>query len=72
MSEKRQGAYNVVEFPGDRDINVRERTSPTAPMKGFGFDRVYGPHAKQIEIYKQVVAPVVDEVLLGYNCTVFA
>lgn len=26
----------------------------------------------QIDVYKSVVAPLLEEVLLGYNCTVFA
>ncbi|XP_053168654.1 kinesin-like protein KIF11 isoform X2 [Hemicordylus capensis] len=33
---------------------------------------VFGAHAKQIDVYRSVVCPILDEVLLGYNCTVFA
>lgn len=33
---------------------------------------MFSPKAKQIEIYKAVVQPLLDEILLGYNCTVFA
>lgn len=41
--------------------------------KTFGpFDKVYGSEATQIEIYNDIVAPLVKEVLNGYNCTVFA
>ena len=69
--EKRQGSFGVVET-GDREIHIKDRTVPTAPTKTFSFDKVYGQHSKQIEVYKQVVSPIVDEVLSGYNCTVFA
>ena len=40
--------------------------------KTFTYDKVFGPHSKQIEVYRSVVAPLLDEVLMGYNCTVFA
>uniref|UniRef100_A0A914GYD2 Kinesin motor domain-containing protein n=1 Tax=Globodera rostochiensis TaxID=31243 RepID=A0A914GYD2_GLORO len=39
----------------------------------FGvFDRVYGTESTQIQVYGDVVAPLMKEVLSGYNCTVFA
>lgn len=42
-------------------------------QRTFGpFDRVYGPESTQIDIYTDVVAPLIREVLNGYNCTVFA
>lgn len=36
------------------------------------FPQVFGPAAKQIEVYRSVVCPILDEVIMGYNCTVFA
>ena len=33
--------------------------------KKFNFDRVFSPAADQIEVYQEVVAPVVKEALLG-------
>ena len=38
----------------------------------FFFIQVFSPQSKQIEVYKSVVLPIIDEVLLGYNCTIFA
>ncbi|XP_057970666.1 kinesin-like protein KIN-5B [Malania oleifera] len=38
----------------------------------FAFDKVFGPKAQQRSIYDQAVAPIVNEVLEGFNCTVFA
>ena len=32
---------------------------------------MFGPSAKQIDVYRSVVCPILDEVILGYNCTVF-
>ncbi|EEF29376.1 kinesin-like protein KIN-5B [Ricinus communis] len=38
----------------------------------FTFDKVFGPKAQQRSIYDQAIAPIVNEVLDGFNCTVFA
>lgn len=34
--------------------------------------QVFGPAAKQIDVYRSVVCPILDEVIMGYNCTIFA
>lgn len=34
--------------------------------------QVFGPKSQQRAIYDHAVAPIVDDVLEGYNCTVFA
>ncbi|ESN96200.1 hypothetical protein HELRODRAFT_68075 [Helobdella robusta] len=72
-SEKKSGSVNVVEvFPEKREITVRERAMPNAPTKSFTFDRVFSANSKQIELYRSVVVPILEEVLMGYNCTIFA
>ena len=38
----------------------------------FIFDKVYGPESRQIYVYQGVVEPMIEEVLMGYNCTMFA
>ena len=43
-----------------------------APIKTYPFDLVFGPEADQALIYHEVVAPMLEEVLQGYNCTLFA
>ena len=58
--------------PDKREVVIKERALPTAPLKTFSYDRVFGTHSKQIEVYKTVVVPILEEVLLGYNCTIFA
>ncbi|TVU47517.1 hypothetical protein EJB05_07121 [Eragrostis curvula] len=40
--------------------------------KTFTFDKVFGPKSQQRSIYEHAVAPIVHDVLEGYNCTVFA
>jgi hypothetical protein len=33
---------------------------------------VYGPDADQVMLYNDVARPILDQVLQGYNCTIFA
>lgn len=40
--------------------------------KTYVYDHVFGQEANQSDVYAGVVEPIVDEVLQGYNCTVFA
>ncbi|KAG9318495.1 kinesin-domain-containing protein [Chiua virens] len=42
------------------------------PTRTYPFDLVFGPEADQAMIYHDVVNPLLDEVLTGYNCTLFA
>ncbi|KAF8636454.1 hypothetical protein AX17_003270 [Amanita inopinata Kibby_2008] len=42
------------------------------PVRKYGFDMVFGPEADQAMIYHDVVHPMLQEVLMGYNCTLFA
>ena len=34
--------------------------------------KVFGPSAQQRDLYDQAVTPIVNEVLEGFNCTIFA
>jgi hypothetical protein len=34
--------------------------------------QVFGSDAGQEKLYKQAIAPIVDEVMDGFNCTIFA
>ncbi|KAM5531198.1 hypothetical protein V8D89_015116 [Ganoderma adspersum] len=38
----------------------------------YPFDMVFGPEADQATVYNDVVHPMLQEVLMGYNCTLFA
>ncbi|KAG0496673.1 hypothetical protein HPP92_001364 [Vanilla planifolia] len=40
--------------------------------KTFVFDKVFGPNSNQVDLFDQCVSPIVDEVLEGFNCTIFA
>lgn len=34
--------------------------------------QVFGPSAQQRDLYDQAIIPIVNEVLEGFNCTIFA
>ncbi|OAY81248.1 125 kDa kinesin-related protein, partial [Ananas comosus] len=38
----------------------------------FVFDKVFGPSSQQKDLFDHAVVPLVNEVLEGYNCTIFA
>ena len=51
---------------------MKQEIGGKTTTKTFTFDKVYGPDSKQIDLYRGVVEPLIEEVLMGYNCTVFA
>ncbi|CAJ1074502.1 kinesin family member 3Cb [Xyrichtys novacula] len=54
-------------------ITIRNpKAPPDEPMKVFTFDSVYGWGSKQRDIYDDVVRPLVESVLQGFNGTIFA
>ncbi|XP_070697514.1 kinesin-like protein KIF11 [Pempheris klunzingeri] len=71
---ERKSSHGVI----DCDANRKEVMVKTGGMndkasrKTYTFDMVFGPAAKQIDVYRSVVCPILDEVIMGYNCTVFA
>ncbi|ORY21377.1 putative microtubule motor [Naematelia encephala] len=40
--------------------------------KTYPFDKVFGPEADQTTVFTEVAEGMLDEVLAGYNCTIFA
>ncbi|KAK3702933.1 Kinesin-related motor protein [Vermiconidia calcicola] len=40
--------------------------------KTYAFDKVFSPAADQGIVFDEVVSPIMDEVLNGFNCTIFA
>ncbi|XP_076068236.1 uncharacterized protein LOC143040737 isoform X2 [Oratosquilla oratoria] len=69
--EKNIKSFSSVTCPTNRDIVLKERPLDKL-TKTFSFDRAFGSDSKQIDVYKCVAKPLVDEVLNGFNCTIFA
>lgn len=53
----------------DQKITLKDKSSSS---RSYTFDRVFGPQSKQRDVYNEMVAPTVVEVIEGYNCTIFA
>ena len=71
--EVRENSGVVVSAEGVRGKTVELSMGPSAlSNKTYHFDKVFSPAADQAMIYEDVVAPILDEMLQGYNCTIFA
>ncbi|KAL0461424.1 UNVERIFIED_CONTAM: Kinesin-like protein KIN-14B [Sesamum latifolium] len=66
-----EGPY-IVEFPDDFTVRINTGDeSLSNPKKDFEFDRVYGPHFGQADLFADV-QPFVQSAFDGYNVSVFA
>jgi kinesin family protein 11 len=55
-----------------KEVFIKEKAGIYPYTKTFTFDHVFPTCSKQMDIYNAMVKPVVEEVLMGYNCTIFA
>lgn len=63
---------DIVEFPDDYTLRINtEDDSLSNPKKDFEFDRVYGPHVGQADLFADI-QPFVQSAFDGYNVSLFA
>ena len=55
-----------------REVSITQTVKAKDVERTYNFDQVFGAHATQEDIYDDAVRPVVEEVLEGFNCTIFA
>ncbi|KAJ3610125.1 hypothetical protein NHX12_022219 [Muraenolepis orangiensis] len=70
--EKKSSPGMVDCDPTRKEVTVKTGGPNDKATKKYTFDMVFGQSAKQIDVYRGVVCPILDEVIMGYNCTVFA
>lgn len=71
--EKKNGSATVVNCDiENKSIKVAYGPAGKKIMKNFTFDKVFGTYSRQEEVFDQVVRPIVEETLAGFNCTIFA
>jgi kinesin family member 11 len=71
--EVRENSGVVVSTNGVKGQNVELSMGPNAlSNKTYHFDKVFSPAADQAIIFDDVVTPILEEMLAGYNCTIFA
>jgi len=62
--EREKKVKTVVNCVSSREIQTKD--------KKYQFDKVFPADSCQMDVYSFVVAPMISDVLAGYNCTVFA
>lgn len=67
--QRREVIFNA---PASQRKPVSSSSSSLNGKRTFTYDHVFPPDATQADVYDRLVEPIVDEVLQGYNCTVFA
>ena len=76
LNEKEiEAGYNscIEMFPDRGLIEIKNpKLGPTDPIKTFTFDAVYDCNSRQLDLYAETFAPLVDSVLDGFNGTIFA
>ncbi|KAJ6799278.1 kinesin-like protein KIN-5A isoform X1 [Iris pallida] len=55
-----------------REVSAVQHIANKQIDRTFAFDKVFGPTSQQKDLFDQAVSPIVNEVLEGYNCTIFA
>ncbi|KAK3139134.1 hypothetical protein QOZ80_5AG0378360 [Eleusine coracana subsp. coracana] len=55
-----------------REVSVAQSIANKQIDRTFLFDKVLGPKSRQQDVFNHAVVPLVNEVLDGYNCTIFA
>ncbi|CAN1274994.1 Kinesin-like protein KIN-5D [Linum perenne] len=53
-------------------VTLVQNTAHKLIDKNYQFDKVFGPTCEQKLLFDTAVTPIVNEVLEGYNCTIFA
>ena len=57
---------------GGKSTNTVGSNNTNETIKQFTFDAVFDCNSKQTDIYDEIMRPIVDSVLDGYNGTIFA
>lgn len=70
LNKDKERRCNIEACSDRNEIRLGERGNQQA--KQCVFDGVFDEKSTQIEVYKRVVSPLIQQVLDGYNCTVFA
>jgi kinesin family protein 5 len=63
------GTLPLLEYPNDATVVVN---MPKQPQQTFNFDRVFGSDSKQMEVYSAAAKDTINDVIGGYNGTIFA
>lgn len=65
--ELSKGGVNCVKH-SDTNIEVVSEDTP----HDFNFDSIFGSESTQVQVFQDTAAPLIADVLAGYNATIFA
>ena len=76
-TELANGHKDIMSVPDPHSVSldmtmVRDTESHAGPSTAFNFDRVFPPSSTQVEVFETMIRPLADELMRGFNCTVFA
>ena len=63
QAEKNVKAYSIVDIPSHREIVIKEKPN-TNLTKSYQFDKVFGPKSQQLDVYRAVVEPLIEQVII--------
>ena len=55
-----------------REVIMTQQVGGKQFNRTYHFDKVFSPETTQERLYDAAISPIVDEVLQGFNCTIFA
>lgn len=55
-----------------REVTIFQQVAGKQIDRTFTFDRVFGTNTQQEHLFQTAIVPIVQEVLEGFNCTIFA
>ncbi|RZC43213.1 Kinesin and/or SCP-1 domain containing protein, partial [Asbolus verrucosus] len=67
-NEIKSNCTNIVHSFTSREVHIKSGSSE----KKYNFSHIFGEEVPQRKIYNVVVSPLIENIISGYNCTVFA
>ena len=68
QKEIQSGGANCVKH----NENSIEVTTEENATNNFAFDKIFGPESLQLDVFDYTAVPLIQDVLQGYNATIFA
>ncbi|KAL4537858.1 hypothetical protein Ndes2526B_g04278 [Nannochloris sp. 'desiccata'] len=56
----------------NREVTLNQNINGKQFGRTYHFDKIFAPDTTQERLYDSAISPIVDEVLQGFNCTIFA
>lgn len=71
QAEKVSSDTTRIEYESDKSITIHPQSENSVPLQ-FTFDHIFPPDSTQEEVFTIAAKPVIEDVLQGFNGTIFA